>query len=383
MDNMKAVRVLHVLNSMNNRGGVEVMIMNHYRYIDRTKLQFDFLINEKNAGIWDAEIYRLGGRIFRIQYSGKWRLIGYIRMLSKIIKVYGPFAAIHSHIGTHSGIVAYVAKKCGVGRRIIHSHSTSWGGNPNVFICRAKLKIFRFLVKRYASMLCACGKSAGIFLFGEDLFHLGRVKIVNNAIDLECFKANPDIDVKEKLKKSLGIVGAQIIIGHVGRIAEVKNHVFMLHLARCLKRNSVNFKLLFVGDGPLKNNIMCLASDLAISDCVCFLGERDDVSELIHVLDVFLLPSVYEGLPLVLIEAQAAGVPCVVANSITQEVDMGLGLLQYVSLNASMDAWKDAIFKALITLKPNWDDVYNAISVRGYDSRLNAKVLMGLYGLPC
>lgn len=376
LNKSKPSRILHVTNTL-NRDGVETMLMNYYRNIDKNKFQFDFVVHSNIVGHYDAEVYKLGGEIFHIDSLGSLGFAKYVKELSKIIKNEGPFIAVHSHTEYQGGVVAYTAKKCGIQNRIVHAHSTSWG-KANSLANKFTLEFLKFMIKRYANKFCACGNEAATFLFGKKLFRSGKINMIKNIINLEAFKQDPNIT--KTLQKELNTNGENLVIGHIANFAhEVKNQSFSLRLAKYLKESNVGFKMFFIGDGPLRKSTESLANDLGVKDHTIFLGSRPDISQLVHLLDIILLPSLYEGIPLVLIEAQAAGLACIASNKVPPEIDMDLGLVQHIGLNENLDIWYEAIQQALATKKPEWDESYKAICQNGYDTVSCTNNFMRLY----
>ena len=290
-------------------GGVESVIMNYYRHLDHSKVQFDFICDEDSTRIPYDEIKKLGGRVFLVpKYQN---LPKYLKVLEKLFKE-NQYRIVHSNINTLSVFPLYAAKKAGVPIRISHSHSTS---NPKEWKRNLIKNILRPFSKRYATDYFACSELAGRYLFGNKTFDQGEVKIIHNAIDIEKFKF--DEVARKKLRKELGIKDSTVVIGHVGRFVQQKNHTFLVDVFNEYHRKKPDSKLLLVGSGPLENEIKKKVERLDLEDSVLFLGQRDDINKLYSVMDVFCLPSLYEGLPVVGVEAQAAGLPCVFSDKIT------------------------------------------------------------------
>ena len=294
-------------------GGVESVIMNYYRHLDRTKVQFDFICDEDSTRIPYDEIKKLGGRVFLVPKYQK--LPQYLEALEDLF-CKNQYRIVHSNINTLSIFPLYAAKKAGVPVRISHSHSTS---NAREWKRNIIKNILRPFSKKYATDYFACSELAGRYLFGNKTFDRGEVKIIHNAIDLDKFKFDPE--ARKKLRKELNIDEKTIVIGHVGRFVQTKNHQFLIYVFKKYHNKNPNTKLLFIGTGPLEEKIKAKVKKLNLTDSVLFLGQREDINKLYSVMDVFCLPSLYEGLPVAGIEAQAAGLPCVYSDKVTIEAD--------------------------------------------------------------
>ena len=292
-------------------GGVESVIMNYYRHIDRNKVQFDFICDEDSTNIPYDEIENLGGYVILCppyQKLGK-----YLKFLKQLFRE-KKYRIVHSNINTLSVFPLYAAKKAGVPVRIAHSHSTS---NPREWKKNLMKNALRPFSKVWATDYFACSELAGRYLFGDKAFDKGEVKIIHNAIDVEKFKYDPE--ARKQLRKEIGIKDSDFVIGHIGRFVEQKNHRFLIDIFAEVKKEKKNAKLVLVGQGPLREEIEEKAKNLGLEKDVFFLGQRNDTNKLYSVFDVFCLPSLYEGLPVVGIEAQANGVPCVFSDRITGE----------------------------------------------------------------
>lgn len=333
------IRVLHVFGIM-NIGGAETMIMNVYRNIDRSKIQFDFLCMSKEKGDYEEEIKQLGGKIYKIAAPSK---VGYIQHINDIIRIcknYGPYQAIHIPTMFHSGIVclaAYIAK---IPVRIVHSHSAS-EEEENI-----KRRIYNFgcrrLINIFSTVKIACGEAARDFLFGKSKKAKKQVIILKNGIDIKKFS----IINKERMleaKKQLGIKENQLVIGHVGRFTKVKNHKFFIKLAKSF--NEEDYVILLIGDGELKEYIENEIKESHLENKFILTGKRNDINTMMAIMDVFVMPSIYEGFPMVLIEALASGKNCIVSDGISKEVDIDKGSIEFISLNESIQKWINEIIR--------------------------------------
>lgn len=360
------IRVAHFVGCM-NLGGAETFIMNIYRQIDREKVQFDFVCSKKEEAFYDAEIKQLGGRIFYIDEPKKVGLLKSFKQIKNILKK-EKFDVVHSHIALYSGIVLIAAKKSNIKIRIAHSHSAIINNSKG--LRKIYENIMRMLIEKYVTVKLSCGKLAGEYLYGS----LKDVIILNNCIDLEKYN-NINNDIILKLKQDLKISENEVVIGHVGRFNEVKNHKFILEIAKNLKNKNMDFKILLVGIGELKNEIEKEIINNNLQNNVITLGARKDIPEIMNVFDVFILPSLFEGFPIVMIEAQAAGIPCVISNTISKEVELGFDLVKFVSLENAND-WAD---KTIEVKSLKFGNKVNEMKLLGYDVSYNIKKIYDVY----
>jgi Glycosyltransferase len=320
-------------------GGVESVIMNYYRHLDHSKVQFDFICDEDSTRIPYDEIKKLGGRVFLVpKYQN---LPKYLKALEKLFKE-NKYRIVHANINTLSVFPLYAAKKAGVSIRISHSHSTS---NPKEWKRNLIKNILRPFSKRYATDYFACSELAGRYLFGNKAFDQGEVKIIHNAIDIEKFKF--DEVARKKLRKEFGINDSTVVIGHVGRFVQQKNHTFLVDVFKEYHKKNPDSKLLLVGSGPLEDEIKKKVEKLGLKDFVLFLGQRDDINKLYSAMDVFCLPSLYEGLGVVGIEAQVAGLPCMFSDKIPDDIKI-TDSIRFIKLTDKLKIWGDEIVKVVI-----------------------------------
>lgn len=327
------VKVLHELGNLDG-GGVARLLYDYYRYMDREKIHFDFLIYDfYKEGILEKPLKELGARIYKIptRQSNKKSCIA---MMNKVI-LDGQYDVVHSHRGPQGYYFLSCAKRCGVKVRIIHSHLAQ----PNVkIIRRIKNDVLLQADKLVATDLFACGNAAGSAMWGEQNIKNGRVHIMTNAIDADKFTFSNE--TRHKKRKELGLTD-EFTIGIVGRIEEQKNYPFLLEIFAEILKKEPKAVLLIAGRGTEEKKIMALAVKLDIDKRIRFLGIRSDVSELLNAFDVFVLPSLYEGLPVVLVEAQASGLPEVVSDTITKEMAV-TDLISYMPLE-NPEKWSEKI----------------------------------------
>lgn len=303
------IRVAHVIGKMIG-GGVEQVVMNYYRHIDRERVQFDFLVDADSTLVPVGEIESLGGRVFMVPpYQ---HLVFYERELERLFRE-EQWPIVHSHINALSVFPLRAAKRAGVPVRIAHSHSTSGKGEPLRGIMKSVLRNFSNV---YPTHRFACGDLAGKWLFGND----AEFEIVRNAIDLDRFAF--DRTVRSRVREELHIPNGTFVIGNVGRFMSQKNHTFLIEAFRVFHGKHPDSLLLLIGEGELRPIIEITARDAGIGNSVRFLGQRSDVADLYQAFDVFALPSLYEGLCVVGVEAQRSGLPCVFSDAITKEISL-------------------------------------------------------------
>lgn len=312
--------------------------MNYYRNIDKSKVQFHFLCDEDSTNIPYEEIEKMGGKVIIIPpYQ---RLFEYQKELYRIFKE-NNYKIVHSHISTLSVFPLRIAKKAGVPIRIAHSHSTS---NKKEWKRNLIKNILRPFSKLYANQFFACSELSGRWLFGEKAFKNGKIKIINNAIDLEKFKFNKE--KRNEIRKKLKIDENIILVGHIGRFVTQKNHEFLIDVFDEIikKRKQENFdsKLILIGQGNLKENIIEKIKYLGLQDYVIFTGQTTNVSDYYNAMDIFVLPSLYEGLPVVGIEAQANGLLCEFSTDMTKETKV-LNTTRCISLKETAKKWAEMI----------------------------------------
>lgn len=349
-------------------GGVEAVVMNYYRNIDRSKVQFDFICDEDSTNIPYEEIESLGGKVKLIPPYQK--LNKYIKELTRILNE-GNYKVVHSHINALSVFSLYCAKKAGIPVRIAHSHSTTnkveWKKN----LLKQILKPFS---KLYATDYFACTEHAGRWLFGNKEYDKGNVYVLNNAIDLDKFKY--DEKIRKEKRKELGIKDNQLVIGHIGRFVAQKNHNFLIDIFNEIHKKNNNNILILAGQGPLMDEIKSKVNNLGLTSNVKFLGQRNDANELYQAFDIFLLPSIYEGLGLVLIEAQCAGNLCFASTEVPK-IAKTTDNLEFIPLSASPEDWATEI---LTKIENHQRKVHtNEIKKSGYDIKEEAKKLEKKY----
>ncbi len=374
---MAAIRVLQVFTIM-NRGGAESMIMNYYRQIDRDKVQFDFLVHRKEKAAFDDEIRSLGGEIYHMNPINPLTPGKYYNELRNFFKEHKEYSIIHSHLNTFSCFPLKVAKEFKIPCRIAHAHiAIDDVGFSSLFSRKESIKeTFKKLiklqlkkrVKKDATHLFSCGEKAGNWLFGNG----SSFTMMNNAIDTAKFRYNASVSTQYEEQFDLQDT---LVIGHVGRFASQKNHIFLVKIFAELVKERPDSALVMVGDGPLRKGIENQVKSLGIEDKVHFLGVRADIPELFQMFDLFVFPSFYEGLPVTLIEAQAAGVKIIASDTITKEVHL-TDDIKFVSIDKSADFWAKTIQEIDVTKK---GDNTDRIITGNYDIASNTKMIEEFY----
>ena len=323
------IKIIYINGGTMDMGGISSYMMNYYRHFDRNKIQVDFIVHGK-GGIYDDEIRKLGGKVYHVP-TKKENYFKNHKRIKNIIKN-GNYHIVHSHMDGMNGPMLHLAKQCGVKVRISHSHNTSHLTNNKLKLVIHE--IARRSIPKYATELWACSKAAGKWLYGKNDF-----KVVPNAIEVEKYKFNQE--ERKKLRQELNIE-KKFVIGHIGKFEYQKNHKFLIKAFANVVRSNKDALLMLIGDGSLKNTIQNEIDELGLSDRVLLLGRRRDVDKLMNTFDVFVLPSNFEGLPVVAVEAQTNGLRCVCSDTITREIDI-TGKTEFISLTTDIDKWVSSI----------------------------------------
>ena len=335
----RPIRILQVVGGM-KRAGTETWLMHLLRHIDRDRFQMDFLVHTTQSYPYSDEIQAFGSKIIPCLDASKPWL--YASNFNRILREYGPYDVIHSHIHHFSGYVMRLAQLAGVPVRITHSHLDTLQLDAEAgFLRRWYLKLMKQWIARYATIGLAASRKAAVSLFGSTWSSDPSRQVLYCSVDLTPFQ---DLVASVDVLAEFGIAADAFVVGHIGRFEAQKNHEFLLEIASELAKQEPKMRLLLVGDGPLRPNIEQKIADLGLTDRVIFAGVRHDVPQLmLNVMDVFLFPSLHEGLPLVLLEAQAASLPCVFSDVITEEVDVVKPLMQRMCLSQLASAWAESV----------------------------------------
>lgn len=365
-EKINRIKICHVIGDFIN-GGVESVIYNYFSNMNLENFDISIIGHGITVEECANRFENLGFKIYNVTPK-RVNLFTNIREMNEILKN-NKFDIIHSHLTEWACIPMILGLKNGIKVRINHSHMAE---KPTGIKNKIYYGIRLWLGKIFATDYFACGKDAGIYLFGRKNVESGKVKIINNAIDTEKFLFNKS--KREKKRKENGIKESDIIIGHVGRFFKQKNHTFLIKIFKELRKKNSNFKLFLFGNGELINEIKKEVELYNLNESVKFMGNREDISDWYQAMDLFILPSLYEGLPVVGIEAQVSGLPCYFSKTITEEIKITKST-KFIDLNKSAEEWADIIYKDVPnlnrTLKNEIDDKY--------DIKNNAKKLEKFY----
>lgn len=364
------LRVLHSLYSM-DRGGAETFVMNIYRNIDRSKVQFDFLLHSDKNCAYNDEIRALGGRIFVVPPRNK-GILKNIMKLKEFFETHREYKILHQHVSSLSYIEPLrIAKHYKVPVRIVHGHSTQEGGT---FLHKYLHYLNQLSIKSYATDYFACSDLAAKWLYGSKQYNDGKYIIINNGINVEKFVFREKIRLEKR--DDLGIKKEAFVLGHIGRFSFEKNHEFLIDIFNEVYKKDCNFVLLLVGDGELRGKIEQKVNALGLQNNVIFTGIRSDIPDILQVMDIFVMPSYYEGLPVSIVEAQAIGLPCVVSSNITKQIKI-TDFIQFIGLNEPVSIWANTIINIAKShiRKDSSQDIIDA----GFDIKNIARYLQDKY----
>jgi glycosyltransferase involved in cell wall biosynthesis len=335
------MRILHVVGKL-DRGGAETWLVQVLRHIDRQKYQMDFLVHTSDAGAYDQEVRSLGARIIPcLSYTNPLR---YARNFLRILRQFGPYDVVHSHVHHFSGYVLMLAAMGRVPTRIAHSHTAQTRQElAKSFKRRAYSTTLRGLIARFSSGGIAVSENSADGLFPETWRTDHKWTVSHTGIDLTPFQT--DIDRRD-IREELGISPFSLVVGHVGRFCAAKNHAFLVEIAKEFTKLENRAVFLLVGDGELRGSIEAQVRFSSLASSFRFLGLRTDVARvMIGAMDIFLMPSRFEGVPLALLEAQAANLPCLVSDQITSECDLVPTLVERETLTATPLQWAEHVWR--------------------------------------
>lgn len=362
------IRILMLFTVM-NRGGAETMVMNYYRNIDRSKVQFDFMVHRQERGAYDDEIEALGGRIYRMMPLHPLTFGKYQRQIADFFDAHPGYRIIHGHCSESGYFVYKEAHKRGVPVIIAHAHSTKALFDLKWFF----RTWFKHRMRRYVTQIFTCGEESAIWLAGKKMG--ANAILQRNAIDTSKYRYAPDW--AKRIRNSFQIPESDLILGHVGSFWKIKNQTFLIDIFQVLHQQYPQSHLLLVGEGELKENLIQKAQSLNLQDSIRFLGSRSDVPDLLKAFDIFVFPSLGEGLSVAMLEAQCAGLPCIVSDTIPKEVAM-TDLVSFVSLHKSPQEWADLILNTYKAQRKR-ETYPEKIADAGYDIRCNAQWLQNYY----
>ena len=353
------MRVLQILGSL-HRGGAETMVMNYYRAFDKSLCQMDFVIHKEFDNDYRAEAMSYGAKIILLDRPGEVGAPKYINQLSRAIKENGPYDAAHIHTNYQAFLAILAAKKAGIKKIFVHSHNTVF---PKKYLP----------VNRLAMLLCGvrrigCGEVAGKAFFGKRKF-----TVVNNAIDVSKFRNAHNTDYAEVKKQRFG---DRVVMGHLGRFHSQKNHVFLVELMKKIVSENKNIVLALYGEGDREQEIRELVQKEGLGDNILFMGTTNDAVTAYKTFDIFVLPSLYEGFPVTLVEAQLSGLRTLASNKISRECDLRLGLIEFLPLDTYV--WADKIKNLLERDAPSAMPILDEV-IDEYDVNIQWKKLYEIY----
>jgi glycosyltransferase involved in cell wall biosynthesis len=352
-----------------NRGGAEAMIMNLYRTIDRSKVQFDFMVHTRETCDFDDEIRALGGRIYHVPSYTVINHFRYKKEWNQFFAKHPEYKIIHGHLYSTAAIYLKIAKRHGI-VAIAHSHNTSY--DPGV---KALLKkVLQYPIRYIADYYFACSEAAGKWLFGDTIIASERFQILRNAIETQRYIY--DEVIRDELREEFQF-NEKFVIGHIGRFDPQKNHTFLIDVFQKVHKENPDTILLLIGTGKLRKKIEDKVRRLGLTDSVIFAGVRSDVNKLYQAMDIFLFPSNYEGLGVVVIEAQAAGLPCIVADTIPKEAFISDNI-RALSLQDDLEVWKHYVLDYSNHIERK--NQYKTIVESGYDVKSTSRFLEEFYG---
>lgn len=327
------IKVLHIMGAA-VIGGVSTVILNYYRYVDRSQIHFDIAVTEKYIGRNARLLEQMGCIVFPLPLKSE-KPFEYCNTL-RTIMLNGQYDVVQVHCKETSFVALRIAKRAGIKCRIAHAHSANLAFHQS-WIGRVKHSVCTLLNDFYSTNLLACGKYAGECTFGERLMSKPKSKVIPNAIDTKAFKF--DKYKRERMRDTLGLCG-KFVVGIIGRISPEKNVVQGLRIFLSIREKIANAFLVIVGVGAEERRVRAEVGELGLEDCVMFLGQRSDIPEIVQALDVFLLPSIFEGFPVSALEAMSSGLPCMISDTVTRELEFG-SAINYLS-TANADEWGKA-----------------------------------------
>ena len=375
------IRILQVLGRL-DRGGAETMIMNLYRHMDREQLQFDFVIHTEDVCDYTEEVLQLGGRIYSMKPFRASTALAYRKQWRLFFREHPEYHVIHGHMRSTASLYLKEAKRAGL-VTIVHSHNTSSGSG----IAAPVKNVLQYPLRYQADYLFACGRKAGEWLYGKKACNGSRFRLLLNGIEADRFRFREA--VREEKRHELGIGADELVFLHIGRMEEQKNHRFLLEIMREIARMSgknvsregqengthgewKTVRLLLCGCGPLEDELRAQAAEDTV-----FLGVRDDIPALMMASDAMIFPSLFEGLPVTVVEAQAAGLPVLMSDTVTDEVIL-TDLVRTMSLREDVHSWARRAFE-MAKKFPDRSSYAQQIRSAGYDVGQSARWLMEFY----
>lgn len=364
---MKKKIVLQVIGNL-KVGGAETVAMNYFRNIDREKFEFHYLVYEKEIGEYEKEVYELGGKVIRLEYSKK-KMFLFLINLVKLMKK-NEYDIVHSHTLFNNGVVLLASKIAKIPIRISHSHSIRNKVNDTIY-SQIYEKIMRKLIIWTSTDYFACSTDAGNFLYGKE-FYKKHGTFIPNGIEVSRFEF--DNEIRQSIRKEMEI-DHKIVLGHVGHLASVKNQSYLIDLLSEL--NSDDFMLILLGEGSDREKLKKHAAKRGVENQVMLLGNISNVNDYLSVFDMFLFPSLFEGLPLSVIEAQANGLPCIISDKIPKDVIITDIVKSLPISSNSLINWKTSVQS---TKRPSHPEIYNRMILeKKFDVKSVGTLIQKLY----
>lgn len=363
------IRILHSVSNL-DRGGIETMLMNYYRHIDRTKIQFDFICNKQKSGAYDEEALRMGARIFHSPGLHPLHYRQYISFFKNLVITHPEYKIIEVHNGALGLYALNSAKRAGIPVRIYHAHGQGLNMDYKIAFKWFCKKLLKFNMTHHFT----CGLKAGEYYFGKKIMNKGNYVFIHNAIDVDKFIFN--VNDRKRIRNEYNLCEKHVI-GHVGRFMHQKNHIFLINVFAEITKHDDKAILILLGDGELQEKVKKHVKKLGIANKVKMLGNVANVNEWYQAFDLFILPSHWEGLPVVGVEAQTSGLPCIFSSNITSEIQLTDRAL-FLDLSTGAKIWAE---KAIRILEENKKriDMRKIIIEKGYDIASEAKKLEDLY----
>lgn len=372
MEQNQPIRVLHILKNL-QRGGVEQFLLNQYRILKTKNVRFDFCLygpdSSKDDGYMIQTFQSMGSRFFYLPYPNK-HFFNFKKKFTQTLKEQN-YQIVHCHQNLFSGVILPIAKAAQVPVRIAHAH-TSKERKTLSTLRKVYTNLMRWQIKRASTHLLGASYQSNKFVFGTN----EKAEFLPNGIDLECFLKSSE----RNLRKELDVPSDSLLIGHVGSFKPIKNHPFLIKVFHKYSLQNPKAHLVLIGDGEELQKMKDYAETLGIKESIHFLGNREEVAELLASLDLFLFPSLFEGLGISLIEAQATGIRSLASDTIPSEVDLGLGLLTFIDLDKPKD-WVEVIKQLLSEdySKPSIEERKKEIQLKGFDSKSSSERLQEIY----
>jgi len=369
---LKPKRVLHIIPGYG--GGISSTVRNLVSSIDSSKVQIDVVGFTTYSDDFYREITAKGGRVFTLRNVRIKTLYKCVIEYQKLLLKHGPYDVIHIHMyGYKAMYFSLISRLCGVNRIIVHAHIAASRGS-DFWYNKPKMNISRLITRLAADQYVSCSRIATAYVFGGGALKRSKVMHIPNSVNVEKFAQNISTSEVKTIKQELDITDVDLVIGHIGQFGYQKNHDFMVKIIKRMKERNISFKWLFIGVGNERTRIEQDINNNQCEDVTLFLGRREDVHKLLQVMSVTVLPSHFEGLPTVTVETQVAGIPTVISTNVTNEVDMGIGLVKVLDLKESLDTWIDAILEMSKVRYLDRTKLINMIHQRGFTTEAASKL---------